>query len=214
MGALSSEDKKKGKVFTVVGIALCVVLIPILIINLTLIIKSFVYPDKVPGFMGYKPFIVLSGSMEPEFYAGDIVLVKEAPTGTLTTGDIIAFRLNNSVVTHRIIEINDSEGKREYFTKGDNNNTEDNIAITDDMVEGKYLFRISGVGNFALFMQTPLGMVLFIAVPLILFILYDMLRRRHYYLREKELNKKMEEELARMRQQLADAKAEGADTAE
>jgi signal peptidase len=214
VGALSSEDKKKGKVFTVVGIALCVVLIPILIINLTLIIKSFVYPDKVPGFMGYKPFIVLSGSMEPEFYAGDIVLVKEAPTGTLTTGDIIAFRLNNSVVTHRIIEINDSEGKREYFTKGDNNNTEDNIAITDDMVEGKYLFRISGVGNFALFMQTPLGMVLFIAVPLILFILYDMLRRRHYYLREKELNKKMEEELARMRQQLADAKAEGADTAE
>ena len=190
MGALSSEDKKKGKVFTVVGIALCVVLIPILIINLTLIIKSFVYPDKVPGFMGYKPFIVLSGSMEPEFYAGDIVLVKEAPTGTLTTGDIIAFRLNNSVVTHRIIEINDSEGKREYFTKGDNNTTEDNIAITDDMVEGKYLFRISGVGNFALFMQTPLGMVLFIAVPLILFILYDMLRRRHYYLVEKELNKR------------------------
>jgi signal peptidase len=214
VGALSSEDKKKGKVFTVVGIALCVVLIPILIINLTLIIKSFVYPDKVPGFLGYKPFIVLSGSMEPEFYAGDIVLVKEVPSGTLTTGDIIAFRLNNSVVTHRIIEVNDSSGKREYFTKGDNNNTEDNIAITDDMVEGKYLFRISGVGNFALFMQTPLGMVLFIAVPLILFILYDMLRRRHYYLREKELNKKMEEELARMRQQLAEAKAEGADTAE
>jgi signal peptidase len=209
-----SKDKKKGKVLTIVGIALCIVLIPILIINLTLIVKSFVYPDKVPAFLGYKPFIVLSGSMEPEFYAGDIVLVKEVPAGTLNTGDIIAFRLNNSVVTHRIIEINDSEGKREYFTKGDNNNTEDNIAITDDMVEGKYLFRISGVGNFALFMQTPLGMVLFIAVPLILFILYDMLRRRHYYLREKELNKKMEEELARMRQQLAEAKAEGADSAE
>jgi signal peptidase len=214
VGGSTSEKTKKVRVSAVIGIVLCIILIPILIINLTLIIKSFVYPDKVPGFFGYKPFIVLSGSMEPEFYTGDIVLVKEVPADTLAIGDVIAFRLNNSVVTHRIIEVNNTDGTREFFTKGDNNNTEDNIAITYDMVEGKYLFAVSGLGNFALFLQTPVGMLLFIAVPLIAFILYDILRRRHYYLREKELNKKMEEELARMRQQLESVKSEGIDTAE
>lgn len=200
--------------FNAIAVVLCVVLLPILIINLTLIIKSFVYPDEVPAFLGYKPFIVLSGSMEPEFYAGDLVIVKEVQAETLTTGDVIAFRLNNSVVTHRIIEIDNSYGRRQYFTKGDNNNEPDNIGIAADMIEGKYLFRISGVGNFAMFMQKPLGMVMFIAVPFILFVFYDMLRRRHYYLREKELQKEMEEELARLRQQLAEGQAQDTGSAE
>ena len=199
-----TKKRMRDRVMKVVGILLCVVLIPILIINLTLIVKSFTSPEKVPDFMGYKPFIVLSGSMEPVFASGDLVLVKEISPDSLKEGDIIAFREGNAVVTHRIMTITAEDGVRQYITKGDNNNVEDRIAVTDDKIEGKYLLNVDGLGNAAMFMQTPLGMVIFIALPLILFILYDIFRRRYYERREKERTCEMEEELARMRQKIAE----------
>jgi len=199
-----TKKRMRDRVMKVVGILLCVVLIPILIINLTLIVKSFTSPEKVPDFMGYKPFIVLSGSMEPVFASGDLVLVKEISADSLKEGDIIAFREGNAVVTHRIMTITAEDGVRQYITKGDNNNVEDRIAVTDDKIEGKYLLNVDGLGNAGMFMQTPLGMVIFIALPMILFILYDIFRRRYYERREKQRTREMEEELARMRQKIAE----------
>ncbi|MDD2190638.1 MAG: signal peptidase I [Eubacteriales bacterium] len=204
---INKNDKEKEKrggnrIMQVIGILLCVVLIPMLVINLTLIIKSFSYPEQVPDFFGYKPFIVLSGSMEPVFYSGDLALARETPPENLSEGDIIAFREGNSVITHRIMTITSEEGERRYITKGDNNNVEDQIIVTDEKIEGVYLFSIDGLGNTAMFMQTPVGMIVFIALPLILFILYDIVRRRHYEKRERERTKELEEELAKMQQKL------------
>ena len=53
------------KVLTVIGIILCVILVPILIVNVTMIVKSFVNRDKVPTFGGFAPLIVLTDSMNP-----------------------------------------------------------------------------------------------------------------------------------------------------
>jgi len=197
------------RVMKVIVIVLCIILIPMLVINLTLIVKSFVNPDEVPSCLGYKPFIVLSGSMEPEFYSGDLILVHEVAKD-FKEGDIIAFRQGNSVITHRIQKVDNRDGEKRYITKGDNNNTEDKFTVSDDKIEGIYILKVSGLGNFAFFMQTPIGMMVFIALPLILFILYDIFRRRLYDRREKSKMLEMEEELARMRQQIASTENDGA----
>jgi len=80
------------KIVGAVGIALCVVFVPLLLINVTLIVKSYTSPDKVPDFLGYKPFIVLSGSMEPSIMTGDMVFVKETDPDSLKVGDVIEVR--------------------------------------------------------------------------------------------------------------------------
>jgi signal peptidase len=203
MSNKGSFKKVLNKVFSVLGILLCIVLIPILVVNVTLIAKSFMYPDEVPSFLGYKPFIVLSGSMEPVFFAGDMVLVKEVDTDALKTGDIIAFRRGDSVITHRITEVSEASGTREFVTKGDNNNVTDNFKVTSDMVEGIYLFAVARIGNAALFLQTPVGLVVFIALPLILFILYDILRRQTIGRKERKRSKELEAEIELMKQQIA-----------
>ncbi len=65
------EDNKKqrkeqgGRGLTIVGIILCVILIPILIVNVIMIIKGFVKSDEVPMIGGYAPLIVLTDSMNP-----------------------------------------------------------------------------------------------------------------------------------------------------
>lgn len=197
------EKSLRDRIIKTVVIIICILLIPMLIVNLTLIVKSFVYPDEVPSFLGYKPLIVLSGSMEPVFYSGDLVLVHEVNQDTLREGDIVAFREGNSIVTHRIQAINVEDEQRQYITKGDNNNTEDRITVTDEKIEGIYILKVSGLGNLAFFMQTPLGMILFIALPLLLFILYDIFRRNHYDRKEKSRVKDLEDELDKMRQQIA-----------
>ena len=54
-----------------VFIVACVILVPILIMNLYIMIQSKVNTDKVPNVFGYKPFIVLSNSMEAEIHNGE-----------------------------------------------------------------------------------------------------------------------------------------------
>jgi len=198
---MPSNKKAVNKIMNVSGIVLCVLLIPMLIINLTLIVKSFLYPKAVPSFFGYKPFIVLSGSMEPIFFPGDLTLTRTVKADTLKVGDIIAFRDEDSVTTHRIHKITVVNNKRHFTTKGDNNNVEDNLTITDEMVEGIYVLKVPGLGKAAMFMQKPMGMLLFIALPMMLFILYDIFRRRHYDKLEKMRRKELEKELIQMRQQ-------------
>ena len=74
------QDKKEktshsNKIFTIIGIVLCIILIPILIINVTLIVKSYTNKDEVPKIGGFCPLIVLTGSMEPEISSGDLIIL-------------------------------------------------------------------------------------------------------------------------------------------
>ena len=99
-------NHKKASFGTIFCIILLIIMLPILIVNGVILINSYMYPDKIPSFFGYKPFIVLSGSMEPTINTGDLAISKEIDTSTLKVGDIISFKIkDNIVVTHRIVEI-------------------------------------------------------------------------------------------------------------
>lgn len=187
------------KIVGAVGIALCVVFVPLLLINVTLIVKSYTSPDKVPDFFGYKPFIVLSGSMEPSIMTGDMVFVKETDPDSLKVGDVIAYKSGSAVVTHRIVEVKSENGETRYVTQGDANNAADQGMVKPADVEGIYQRRIAGAGNLAMFMQTTTGMILFVVCPLVLFVLWDVIRRQLESRKEVSRTKELEMELERLR---------------
>ena len=56
------------KLKVILSIVAIVILIPILFISGVILINSYIKPNEIPSFFGYKPFIVLSGSMETEIY--------------------------------------------------------------------------------------------------------------------------------------------------
>ena len=64
----------KHKILSVIGAILCVILIPVLAINLTLIVKSYTNADQVPSVGGWLPLIVLTDSMYPEIQSGDLII--------------------------------------------------------------------------------------------------------------------------------------------
>ena len=162
-----------------------IILCSILFVSGVILINSYAKPNEVPSFFGWKPFIVLSGSMETQIMTGDVVVVKEIDANELKENDIIAFKEDdNIVITHRIIEIKkDENGDTKYKTKGDNNNEEDDGVVNPEQIEGIYKFRIAKLGNFAIFIQTPIGMIVFLSIPLILLLLVqceESTRERKY----------------------------------
>ena len=74
----------------------CIILIPVLLGNLYIIYQSKTNKDKVPSLFGYKPFIVLSGSMEGKIHKGDLIITKQTNPKKLKVNDIIAFRYSEN----------------------------------------------------------------------------------------------------------------------
>ncbi|MCQ2771073.1 MAG: signal peptidase I [Clostridia bacterium] len=187
---MKKSDKNTGsstilhKVFTVIGIILCVILIPALIINVTLIIRSYTNPDKVPGIGSMVPMVVLTDSMYPEINSGDLIICKTVSADEIVVGDVISFfdpaSKGTSVVTHRVIEVTEEGGKLAWRTQGDANNTPDESLVPAANLVGVYNFRIAGAGNVAMFMRSTQGLIICVILPIVLLIGYDMLRRRMY----------------------------------
>lgn len=176
-----NSGKTAGRaMMTGVGIMLCVVLIPLLIVNITILIYSVVCPNEVPGFFSYKPIIVLSDSMEPTIKLGSLAFVKQTDVNQLKNGDIVAYKEDNLVITHRIVENRETAGTRQFTTKGDGNSNNDPLPVTEKKIVGIYLFSIPKLGYLALFLQTPLGIILFITLPLMLLLLYDIIHRKSF----------------------------------
>lgn len=192
------------KIKKVLTMLILLILIPILFVSGVILINSYIYPDKVPSFFGWKPFIVLSGSMETQISVGDIVIVKEVDTSTLKKGDIIAFRSNDIVITHRIDEIITEDGNVKYITKGDNNNVRDEGTVLPEQVEGIFICNVHRIGNLAIFIQTPIGMIVCLSIPIILIIIIGIIdSRKNTENINQKLNKQkeMEEEIKRLKLQ-------------
>lgn len=119
------KEKKGGKVSLVIGIVLCCILVPILIMNCVLIVVSFANPEKPPSVFGLTPMIVLTDSMEPLINEGDIIISKTCDPDSVKVGDVISFfdpaSPTDAILTHRVIDIYEEGGVRYAVTAGDNN---------------------------------------------------------------------------------------------
>ena len=173
----------------VLKITIISILSIVLLFNIYIMVQANVSPDKVPSVFGYKPFVVLSGSMESEISVGDLVFVKNVDVNTLKTNDIIAFRDNeNLVTTHRIVDEIKIDNKRCFKTKGDSNNEEDEGTVCEKQIEGKYQGKIAKIGNVIIFIQKPLGFtVMMLSILIVCILIYFIFSNRINKISDKEL---------------------------
>lgn len=182
----------------------CVILIPILVINLWIMFQSHTDSDKVPSVFGYKPFIVLSGSMESDIHKGDLIITKKTDPTKLKISDIIAFRdAENTITTHRIIEIVTNGGEDYFITKGDNNSTQDMNLVALEDVEGIYVGRIPGIGSMMDSLSEPTTIIILVVGITAIFVIGFMIstkkqrdQERREFL-EYKLMKELEEKKAK-----------------
>lgn len=223
---MSNGKIKKRKVWQIIGIVLVAIIFILLLITLV----TFNNTDSNQILFGYSYFSVVSESMLPVFDTDDIIVIRAVRPNRrppdYQINDIVtyqSFDLNNLgvFITHRIVDITE-DGR--YITKGDNNEVVDPLPIYASQILGKYQYRIKGARVFMLFLRSPYGYVLFILVPSLLLIGFEIVLFIGYFKKfrvsykersEKEKqrleteiqeNKKLREELSRLKEELISIK--------
>lgn len=139
--------KLLSKIFYSLGLIVSVVVI--------LVAAAFI----VPKFVGVMPYIVESGSMEPQIHTGAVAFI-DTHDKDVAVGDVVTYKIGEAgsekYVTHRIVgDVPDG-----YITKGDANEVEDANSVKQEQIVGTYRYSIPYAGR--LFAQK--SKVTFVAV--------------------------------------------------
>ena len=101
------------------------------------------------GFFNWLPIAILSNSMSPYYWRGDVVVYRKADEETLKNiekGNIIVYSKEGQLIVHRVMDIYERNNKVFYITKGDANLTNDFDPVGENEVVGVYKFHVKFVG--------------------------------------------------------------------
>lgn len=149
MNGVKKEQLDMRAIKAIIINILYIIIIPIIVYDLILIVQAERNPEVTPSAFGIKTFTIISGSMSPVINIDDIIIVEECSKSDLELNDIITFKIDNEIITHRIINIQNVDGRLVYITKGDRNEVSDTEKIEFGQIEGKYLFRIPKLGKLS-----------------------------------------------------------------
>ncbi|MCL2445340.1 MAG: S26 family signal peptidase [Oscillospiraceae bacterium] len=149
------------------------ILLVLLVLALGLgIVPAFlgaVNPNFQNTWYGFRPYIVVSDSMEPTIMTGALVIGRAVPFADLEYRDIITFDMNNGngqpvLNTHRIVE----RRTYEVITQGDR----EDITMPDAAPVTQYNFRYRVVWfSNTIRLGSTTGILLFIVLPAVVLVL-------------------------------------------
>lgn len=159
------------KIMNIVSTVLLILLVGVVI---------FIFVTRIsgqsPSLFGYHIFRVSSDSMVPVLEVGDIIVVKEVPVEEIEMGDIITYNgtegsVSGKTITHQVILAPYEENGVWYMqTRGMAERvTSDDPVISYDQVIGEYVRTLPFINNMYNFFLSPVGLIVFIAIILILF---------------------------------------------
>ena len=101
--------------------------------------------------------VVMSGSMEPELFVDDVIIVTKKDV--YEVGDVVVFQQKNMLVVHKIIEIDGDV----VTTQGTANGVADE-PIDVSVIKGVVKFHIDGLGGVVTWVKSPLGTICILGV--------------------------------------------------
>jgi len=134
----------------------------------------------------YKPpialYTIISKSMVPNINVYDVVVDKKVNNiEEIKDNDVITFISKspmsyNYIVTHRVIDVIETEYGKAFITKGDNNKIADEAMVYEDQILGKMLFKIPKLGKIQTFLAYKGGWVIVVIIPAIGIIVADIVK--------------------------------------
>ena len=111
---------------------------------------------------GYSQAVVLSGSMEPAFSAGDLLVFREQKG--YSVGDIVIFSQDGALITHRIVDLRPGG----FVTRGDANKADDPKLLPPERIYGTLVRIVPKLGSAMSFMRSPVGILILILIGIAL----------------------------------------------
>lgn len=163
----------------------------IILYNVVLLYMSYIDKFDTPSFYIYKAYLISTESMEPELKKGDAIIIKKVAEDQLRVNDVVTFKINGEIITHRIVRIDDVNSEKFYITKGDNNNVEDSDELKFSDIEGKQIIKIPHLGNIVAGLKNGIVIILVVLIALIMYLNRIEMKEKSEARREK---KKIEDE--------------------
>ena len=88
-----------------------------------------------------------------------------------------------------------------YINIVGNNSEKDKGYVLPSQVEGIYKYRIARVGNLAMFIQTPIGIIVCLSIPIIILLLLQSAESKNDEKYAEEKEKRLEIELKRLKEE-------------
>lgn len=193
MYTIDKIERKKKRTITLIkifNVVILLIIVPILIYNITIIIKYIQNPKETPDFLGFKTYEIVSRSMEDTINKNDIIVVKKVDKNEINENDIISFDNGNEIITHRIVDIENINGQTLYTTKGDNNRFVDDEKISFKQIEGKYVFKLSKLGYLMNFLKNRYFLIILFIILIFCFIHIINVKKRIKNREEKRMMNK------------------------
>lgn len=145
--------------------------------------------EYIPSMFGCTYLNALSDSMTPVFSTYDLVIGRKTDAvEDVRIGDIITFRDGHTLVTHRVVRINQNGG---LVTRGDANDTDDAKAVTSNALVSKYVVSIPKAGYLVAKLQDPVFLLVLWIVTMFV-IIRELVKEIVRYKAAKEVQKKKE----------------------
>lgn len=105
----------------------------------------------VPRLGGATPYAVLTGSMQPTYPPGTLVVAQPVAFDGIAIGDVITYQLRSgepTVVTHRVIgRKTQPDGASVLLTQGDANDIADTGHVREEQVRGRLWYAVPHLGR-------------------------------------------------------------------
>lgn len=132
------------------------------------------------SFLNYRMFTVVTGSMEPKYKIGDVLIAKEKDPSEIKIGDAISYlaekgEIKNNVVTHEVVNITKNEkGEYLFHSKGIANLVEDPV-VHENQLYGVVVYKTKLLSYIRKIINTDIGMLVFIIIPILYIIVSEMI---------------------------------------
>ena len=178
----TKKNKTVRKTFKILW-DIIVKLVTLLIVLISLIIIVQKVTNNKESFFGYRIFRVQTGSMIPKYQIGDVILVKKQDVDKIKVGDDVTYLGESSsvkgiLITHRVIDIQEVDGKKEFHTQGIANNLEDPV-VHGNQINGVVQFKMPILTLLCKLLNNKYIFYFGAVLPLTLYIYFRVLKANY-----------------------------------
>ena len=178
----TKKNKTVRKTFKILW-DIIVKLVTLLIVLISLIIIVQKVTNNKESFFGYRIFRVQTGSMIPKYQIGDVILVKKQDVDKIKVGDDVTYLGESSsvkgiLITHRVIDIQEVDGKKEFHTQGIANNLEDPV-VHGNQINGVVQFKMPILTLLCKLLNNKYIFYFGAVLPLTLYIFFRVLKANY-----------------------------------
>ena len=185
---------KNNKALKIIGNIIYYILLALVILILAVVILQRVSKNNA-SVGGIRIFNIVTESMFPEYQIGDVLISKKIEPSKIKVGDDLVYLgteqgFAGRVVTHRVVDIEESDGKYRFHTKGLANEVEDPV-VQENQIYGIVIYKTYILSFITKIINNIYGFYFLIFIPLTILIIVKFVKIRN----EKEKDDSKENEI-------------------